>query len=292
GELVEIGGEFRIPEVMEKSGARLHEVGTTNRTRLQDYEKALCDATGVILKVHTSNFKILGFTEETGLVSLTALGNKHSVPVVCDLGSGCLIDLNRYGLEKEPTVQEILTMGVDVVTFSGDKLLGGPQAGIILGKADTLAKIKKNPLNRAVRIDKLTLAALEATVLKYLQEEEAVKSIPVLCALTEPVEGVRQRAKKLLSLLKRLPDFTAALRQGSSLAGGGALPTCEIPTVLIACRTEHCSAAKLEAELRKLEIPIIARIVDDEVLFDLRTIDAKELPLIRDGMRTVLENLQ
>ncbi|MDO9584940.1 MAG: L-seryl-tRNA(Sec) selenium transferase, partial [Syntrophales bacterium] len=158
GELIEIGGEFRIPEVMEKSGARLREVGATNRTRLADYEKAINAGTGVILKVHTSNFRIVGFTEDTGLESLVALGKKHGVPVMDDLGSGCFIELDRYGLEKEPTVQEVLTTGVDVVTFSGDKLLGGPQAGIILGKEKILERIKKNPLNRALRIDKLTLA--------------------------------------------------------------------------------------------------------------------------------------
>ena len=195
GELIEIGGEFRIPDVMEKSGARLKEVGTTNRTRLADYERAIGPETGLILKVHTSNFRIMGFTEEADLLSLVALGKKHSLPVMDDLGSGCLIELDRYGLEREPTVRDTLATGVDVVTFSGDKLLGGPQAGIILGKRKALAQIRKNPLNRALRIDKLTLAALEATLVKYLRPEEALVDIRVLRALTEPLEAVKRRAQ-------------------------------------------------------------------------------------------------
>ena len=195
GELIEIGGEFRIPDVMEKSGARLREVGTTNRTRLADYERAIGPETGLILKVHTSNFRIVGFTEEADLASLVALGKKHGLPVMDDLGSGCLIELDRYGLEREPTVRDCLATGVDVVTFSGDKLLGGPQAGIILGKREILERIRQNPLNRALRIDKLTLAALEATMVKYLRPAEALADIRVLRALTEPLEAVKKRAQ-------------------------------------------------------------------------------------------------
>jgi L-seryl-tRNA(Ser) seleniumtransferase len=290
GELIEIGGEFRIPEVMEKSGARLREVGATNRTRLADYEKAINADTGVILKVHTSNFRIVGFTEETGLEALTALGKKHGVPVMDDLGSGCFIELDRYGLEKEPTVQEVLGTGVDVVTFSGDKLLGGPQAGIILGKEKILERIKQNPLNRALRIDKLTLAALEATMIQYLQPEKAVSNIRILKALTEPLPSVMRRARKLLAMLKRahLEGLSLAVRQGSSLAGGGALPTRDIPTVLLSLRSENLSAAGLEARLRKLDIPIIARIADDDVLFDLRTIAEEELAVIVSGVKSVI----
>jgi len=290
GELIEIGGEFRIPEVMEKSGVRLREVGTTNRTRLGDYEKVICSETGVILKVHTSNFRIVGFTEDTGLEALVALGKKHQLPVIYDLGSGCFIDLSPYGLEKEPTVAEVLATGVDVVMFSGDKLPGGPQAGIILGRESLLREIKKNPLNRALRIDKLTLAALEATLLLYLRPEQALRSLPALRALTEPLDIVQGRARRLLTLLKRLPagGLTMALREGSSLAGGGALPTREIPTVLISLRLAQVSASSLEASLRGLEVPIVARIAADEVLFDLRTIDDAELPLIKEGIKTIL----
>jgi L-seryl-tRNA(Ser) seleniumtransferase len=290
GELVEIGGEFRIPEVMEKSGARLREVGSTNRTRLEDYEKAISVDTGVILKVHTSNFRIVGFTEEAELKDLASLGKKHGVPVMDDLGSGCFVDLERYGLEKEPTVQETLSTGVDVITFSGDKLLGGPQAGIILGKENILKKIKKNPLNRALRIDKLTLAALEATMIQYLQPENVIGKLSVLKSLTEPLPVEIRRAKRLLSLLKRahVEGLVMTVKEGSSLAGGGALPTRDIPTALLSIRSERISASGLEARLRRLEVPIIARIADDEVLFDLRTIDDKELPVIVDGLKNIM----
>jgi L-seryl-tRNA(Ser) seleniumtransferase len=294
GELIEIGGEFRIPEVMEKSGARLREVGTTNRTRRADYEKAISAETGVILKVHTSNFRMVGFTEEAGLEELVALGKKHRVPVVDDLGSGCLIELDRYGQEREPTVQEVLAKDVDVVTFSGDKLLGGPQAGIILGKASILQKIKRNPLNRALRIDKLTLAALEGTLLQYLTPAAAVKNIPVLKALTEPQAAVTRRARKLLTMLKEtLPSgWAISLKKGYSLAGGGALPTREIPTALIALQAGQISAGRLEVELRRLAVPILARIADDEVLLDLRTIGAEDLPLITEGIKIITEKIK
>ncbi len=290
GELVEIGGEFRIPEVMEKSGARLREVGSTNRTRLEDYERAINADTGVILKVHTSNFRIVGFTEEAELKDLASLGKKHGVPVMDDLGSGCFIDLERYGLEKEPTVQDALSTGVDVITFSGDKLLGGPQAGIILGKENILKRIKKNPLNRALRIDKLTLAALEATMIQYLQPENAVSNLRILKALTEPLPAVMRRAKRLLSMLRKahMEGLLMTVKEGSSLAGGGALPTRDIPTALLSIRSERISSSGLEASLRRLEVPIIARIADEEVLFDLRTIDEKELQVIVDGLKNVI----
>ena len=292
GELIEIGGEFRIPEVMEKSGARLREVGTTNRTRRADYEQAINAATGVILKVHTSNFCIVGFTEETGLEELVELGKKYEVPVVDDLGSGCLIELERYGQEREPTVQEVLAKGVDLVTFSGDKLLGGPQAGIILGKAAVLQKIKTNPLNRAVRIDKLTLAALEGTLVQYLTPAAAVNNIRVLRALTEPQPTVTRRARKLLAMIKKasLAGWTFSLRQGCSLAGGGALPSREIPTALISLQSSSISAGRLEAELRKLAVPILARIAADEVLLDLRTLEAAEFPFIVAGLKSIADS--
>ena len=289
GELIEIGGEFRIPDVMEKSGAQLKEVGTTNRTRLTDYERAIGPETGLILKVHTSNFRIMGFTEEADLLSLVHLGKKQGLPVMDDLGSGCLIELDRFGLEREPTVRDTLATGVDVVTFSGDKLLGGPQAGIILGKRKALAHIRKNPLNRALRIDKLTLAALEATLVKYLRPEEALADIPLLRALTEPMEAVKRRAKRLASLLRRtLPQgLTISLVKGVSMAGGGSLPTQEIPTVLIGIRATSLSAAALEEGLRRWKTPIIIRVADDQVLLDLRTLDAQEYKEIRDAIRAM-----
>jgi L-seryl-tRNA(Ser) seleniumtransferase len=287
GELIEIGGEFRIPEVMEKSGARLREVGATNRTHLKDYEKAISKETGLILKVHTSNYKIVGFTEEIALPALVALGKKHSVPVMDDLGSGCLIDLERYGLLREPTVADTLLTGVDVVTFSGDKLLGGPQAGIILGKREILRKIKNNPLNRALRIDKLTLAALEATLIQYLNPETALSEIRTLRALTAPASTMAQMARPLLSGLRRLnlAGFTFSLQKGVSLAGGGSLPTQEIPTMLISVRSESLPINKIEERLRQLDVPIIARIVDDALLLDLRTIAEEEFALIKKGFQ-------
>ena len=290
GELIEIGGEFRIPDVMEKSGAYLKEVGTTNRTRLADYERAIGPETGLILKVHTSNFRIMGFTEEADLLSLVALGKKHSLPVMDDLGSGCLIELDRYGLEREPTVRDTLATGVDVVTFSGDKLLGGPQAGIILGKMKALAQIRKNPLNRALRIDKLTLAALEATLVKYLRPEDALVDIRVLRALTEPLAAVKRRAKRLAALLRRtLPQgLIISLIEGVSMAGGGSLPTQEIPTFLIGIYAKSISAAVLEEGLRRWKTPVIVRVADDKVLLDLRTLDAEEYIEIRDAFRTMV----
>jgi L-seryl-tRNA(Ser) seleniumtransferase len=270
GELIEIGGEFRIPDVMEKSGAYLKEVGTTNRTRHTDYERAIGTETGLILKVHTSNFRIMGFTEEADLLSLVALGKKHGLPVMDDLGSGCLIELDRYGLEREPTVRDTLATGVDVVTFSGDKLLGGPQAGIILGKRK----------------------ALEATLVKYLRPAEALVDIRVLRALTEPLDTVKKRARRLAALLRRtLPQgLTVSLMKGVSMAGGGSLPTQEIPTVLIGIRATSISAAILEKCLRKWKTPIIVRVADDRVLLDVRTIDADEYSEIRDAFRTTIRD--
>jgi L-seryl-tRNA(Ser) seleniumtransferase len=286
GELVEIGGEFRIPDIIAKSGALLREVGTTNRTRLADYADAIGPATGVILKVHTSNFRIMGFTEEVELSALVALGKKHGIPVMDDLGSGCCIELDRYGLGKEPTVQDAVACGVDVVTFSGDKLLGGPQAGIILGKKDILAKIKKNPLTRALRIDKLTLAALEETMKQYLDPEGAVAHLPVLKSLTEPLADIQKRAKKLLTLLQKISNrktLSFSIKKGASMAGGGALPTQEIPTALISVRSAHLTPNQLEEHLRHLEVPIIARIADDGLLLDLRTITEEEFAYIKEG---------
>jgi len=291
GELIEIGGEFRIPEVMQKSGAILREVGTTNRTHLSDYEDAVGDTTGVILKVHTSNFKVVGFTDSIGLTDLVELGKRRSIPVMNDLGSGCLVPLDAYGFEREPTVQEVLRAGVDVVTFSGDKLLGGPQAGIILGKKAILEKIKRNPLNRALRIDKLTLAALEATITHYLDLSRAIHDIPVLRALAEPVAGVAQRAQELVALLEQLSlqDLTFSVMENISLAGGGSLPTQEIPTIVIAVQSRSLSPSSIERRLRKLAIPIIARIYEDRVLLDLRTIANEEFVWIADGIKQIVE---
>ena len=290
GELIEIGGEFRIPEIMKKSDSVLCEVGTTNRTRLADYEKAISPATGLIMKVHTSNFRIVGFTEEAEIIHLVALGKQHAIPVYDDLGSGCLIDLDKYGLPHEPTVRDVLSAGVDVVTFSGDKLLGGPQAGIIAGKKEILTKIKKNPLNRALRIDKFTLAALEATLMQYLKPASVTVKLRSLQALTEPVAAVKQRASDLMEKLSRsnLEAYEFSLRDDFAAAGGGSLPTEKIASVLVAVKSKKMAAVKMEAKLRALAVPIIVRVDKDEILIDLRTVAEDEFGFIVDGLRQIL----
>lgn len=292
GELIEIGGEFRIPEVMQKSAAIMREVGTTNRTRLSDYEKAIGPDTGLILKVHTSNYRIVGFTEEADIASLVDLGKRKGIPVVDDLGSGCLIDLSKYGLQHEPTVREVVATGIDVVTFSGDKLLSGPQAGIIVGKKDILERIKKNPLNRALRIDKFTLAALEATLIHYLNPAQAVTQLRPLKALTEPASAVKKRAAALAGKLRKAKFATLeiSLKESFSSAGGGSLPTEKIPTVLVAIKNNKMPASRLEAKLRRVKVPVIVRIDKDEILLDMRTVTEDEFTFIIEGLRQCLAN--
>ena len=292
GELIEIGGEFRIPEIMKKSGSILREVGTTNRTRLDDYAKAICSATGLIMKVHTSNFRIVGFTEEAEIIPLVALGKKHAIPVMDDLGSGCLINLDEYGLQHEPTVRDVLSAGVDVVTFSGDKLLGGPQAGIITGKRELLSKIKKNPLNRALRIDKFTLAALEATLMQYLKPASVTSKLRSLQALTEPVAAVKKRASELMDKLQKanFEQMEFKLHEDFAAAGGGSLPTEKIPSVLVGIKNKKIPASRLEEKLRKMEVPIIVRVDKDEILLDLRTVAENEFGFIVDGLRQCQAN--
>lgn len=292
GELIEIGGEFRIPEIMHKSASRLHEVGTTNRTRIGDYEKAINADTGLILKVHTSNFRIVGFTEEADIESLVVLGKSHGIPVMDDLGSGCLIDLEKSGLQHEPTVREVLSSDCDIVTFSGDKLLGGPQAGIIVGKREFLEKIRKNPLNRALRIDKFTLAALEATLMHYLNPASAVKKLRALKALTESAASVKKRALKLMTQLQKenFDSLKFSMHEDFAAAGGGSLPTQKIPTVLVAVRNKKMSASKMEEKLRKLEVPVIVRVDKDEILIDLRTVAEDEFAFIIEGLKQLISN--
>jgi len=290
GELIEIGGEFRIPDVMTKSNSILREVGTTNRTRLADYEKAVGPNTGVILKVHTSNYRIVGFTEEADLTELVALGKQRGIPVFDDLGSGCLIDLDQYGLTHEPTVREVLASGVDVVTFSGDKLLGGPQAGIIVGKKDMVAQIKKNPLNRALRIDKFTLAALEATLMHYLLPQAAPRTLRSLKALTEPLADVQKRARRLIRKLKRanIPELTYELKEAKAAAGGGSLPTEDIPTIVVAVQHAGIPASRMEAKLRRAAVPVIVRVDENEILLDLRTLAEDEFNFVVDGLKSAI----
>jgi L-seryl-tRNA(Ser) seleniumtransferase len=291
GELVEIGGSFRIPDVMKKSGARLVEVGATNRTHRRDYEQAITENTALLLKVHTSNFRILGFTAEVSRKELAELGRAKGLPVMEDLGSGCFLDLAPYGIEHEPTVQESLQAGVDVVTFSGDKLLGGPQAGMILGKKEFIDLIKKNPLNRALRIDKLTLAGLESTLRLYLDPDRVAKVLPALGMLTCPLEELEKRARKFQRKLSRdlSPEAQMTLREDSSQVGGGALPLQTLPTLVVAIRPLRTSAASLEERLRRNRPPVIARVKEGEVLLDLRTVAEEEEPLLFEAVRLALE---
>ena len=293
GELVEIGGAFRIPDVMKRSGAMLREVGTTNRTYLSDYQKAIGSQTALLLKVHTSNFRVMGFTSNVLLQDLVQLGREHHLPVIDDLGSGCFVDLTQYGLEKEPTVQEAIQTGVDVVTFSGDKLLGGPQAGIILGKKNILDLIKTNPMTRALRIDKLTLAALESTLLLYLDEKRAIEEIPTLKMLTLDLNKLRKRGRRLSKRLSGMikKGVNTALREDVSQVGGGALPLQNLPTIVLAIKPVDFSVNSLEENLRKGEPPIITRISKDELILDMRTIFDEEIPLVAAGIEKAITQI-
>ncbi|MBU0545423.1 MAG: L-seryl-tRNA(Sec) selenium transferase [Proteobacteria bacterium] len=294
GELVEIGGSFRIPDVMAKSGSILKEVGTTNRTHLKDYMAAIDNDTGLLLKVHASNYCVVGFTASVTLKELVELGSKYRIPVMEDLGSGTFIDFSKYGLSKEPTVQESVSAGADVVTFSGDKLLGGPQAGIIVGKKDVLDSIKKNPITRALRIDKLTLAALESTLRLYRNPEKAVHLIPTLRMLTIPIELIKKRADKLYKLLSKInnPALSITLADRCSKAGGGSLPLLDLPSRCIAVKIEGVSANSLERKMRENMPPVIGRIEDDYFLMDLRTVQEEELSAIKNALNNVLNRNQ
>ncbi len=293
GQLVEIGGSFRIPEVMNQSGAHLVEVGTTNKTHFGDYQNAISENTAMILKVHTSNYHIVGFTSQVSTSELVQLGERYNLPVVEDLGSGVLIDLARYGLKGEPTVPESIREGLDIVTFSGDKLLGGPQAGIIVGKKEYIEKIKKNQLTRALRIDKMTLAALEATLQLYLDEDKAVKEIPTLRMLVMPLTEVEARAEDMTAYLKENLTGKAQIKvvDGFSQVGGGAMPLEEIPTRLISLQPFRINTTEIAERLREEDIPVIARIHKNQVLIDLRTVREEETYLLRDSLVRVLKKV-
>jgi L-seryl-tRNA(Ser) seleniumtransferase len=289
GELVEIGGAFRIPDVMRQSGAVLREVGTTNRTHLRDYRDAIGPETGLLLKVHRSNFAVVGFTAEVAPAEMAELGRERGVPVMADLGSGSLVDLSRFGLPGEPTVREIVSAGVDVVTFSGDKLLGGPQAGLIVGKRELVEPLKRHPLLRALRIDKLTLAALEATLRVYCDEKRALREIPVLRMMTLPPEEARQRAGKALRRLRRrLAGLKFSLVEGLSQVGGGTFPLVEIPSPLIAVVSERLAPHQIEERLRTGRIPVVGRLSQGRFLLDPRTILDEDLPLLEEALSALL----
>ena len=286
GELVEIGGKFRIPDVMEQSGATLVEVGTTNKTHFDDYKEAITEETKALLKVHTSNYRIVGFTDTVGIDELIPLAKEHDLPVIGDLGSGVLVDLGKYGITHEPTVQESVAKGADVVCFSGDKLLGGPQAGIIIGKKKYIDMMKKNQLTRALRIDKFTAATLELVLQEYLSEEKAIQNIPVLRMITDPLEEVAKKARSLAGMLKRA-KVPARIEMCScqSQIGGGSLPLERIESMAITIRPEKISVAELEERMRHLPVPVIPRTVNDTILLDMRTIDRRYFKLIAEQFK-------
>jgi len=273
GELIEIGGEFRIPDIMLRSGAVLREVGATNRTHLRDYAEAIGPATALLLKVHTSNYRVIGFTAEVSSRELVELGRERGIPVMEDLGSGSLLDLRPWGFPYEPTVPEVVASGVDLVSFSGDKLLGGPQAGIVVGKRAVISRLKKNPWNRALRIDKFTIAALEATLTAY-EAGTAREAIPTLRLLTEPLTAVRGRARRVLRGLGADVGRRLAARVDESRAqvGGGALPTVELPTAGVALGATDAAARALDSALRGGDPPVLGRLVDDRLFLDCRTV--------------------
>jgi L-seryl-tRNA(Ser) seleniumtransferase len=281
GELVEIGGSFRIPDVMTKSGATLREVGTTNRTRVDDYQKAISERTRLLLRVHRSNFEITGFTEQASTAELVALARQRNIPFVEDLGSGALVDLQNFGISGEPSVLDSLRAGVDIVTYSGDKLLGGPQAGLISGRADLIARMRANSLFRALRVDKLTYAALEATLLAYVKRDH--DAIPTLRMMRVTKEEIARRAEALAAQL-RSSNLHAEVMDGGSIIGGGAAPSSVLPTRLLALTCTSLSADELAARLRASDPPIIARVEAGRVLLDLRTVFADQDSLVAQAL--------
>ncbi|SOB60675.1 selenocysteine synthase [Pseudodesulfovibrio profundus] len=294
GQLVEIGGSFRIPDVMTKSGATLHEVGATNRAHVHDYENAINEDTGALMRVHTSNFRIVGFTKEVSLPDMRKLGDKYNLPVIEDLGSGSLYSLKGEGLMGEPTVQEVVAQGADVVSFSGDKVLGGPQAGIIVGRKKYIDRIKKNPVNRAMRIDKMTLAALEATLRLYLDMDVARRKIPTLRMITASQESLKSKARRLADAIRSELGVkaTVAMKKGFSRVGGGAFPEYDLPGTMITLVVDGVDAEDLREELLNTDPPLVARIEDDLFLLDPRTLTSTELKLAASALRQAVDSLQ
>ncbi len=288
GELVEIGGGFRVPDVIVQCGGKLVEVGTTNKTRLSDYANAVTADTKVLLKVHASNYKIIGFTSETSVAELSELGRERGLLTMNDLGSGALVDVTRFGLPSEPTVQETLKAGADVAMVSGDKLLGGPQCGIILGKAGPIGRMAASPLFRALRADKMTLAALEATLRLYLDEERLTQTVPVLHMLSQTKEQLTKRARRLRNALAKLPGLDAKLADGVGYTGGGALPTVPLPATLVQVKPEHQSVEQLAEALRRGAPPVMGVLSDGVFALDVRTVRDDEFPLIVQAVRTAL----
>jgi L-seryl-tRNA(Ser) seleniumtransferase len=294
GQLVEIGGAFRMPEVIRKSGAKMVEVGTTNKTKLSDYAEAVSPKTAALLCVHTSNYRVVGFTHEVHLDELVKLGRAKSVPVVHDLGGGVLLDLRKWGLPYEPVVSESIKSGASLVTFSGDKVLGGPQCGLIVGEKTWIAKIKKNPLMRALRCDKLTLALLESTLRLFLQPEQLMKTHPVWRMLTESLELVHSRAVRLEQEVAARcgSNLEATVRPAEAEAGSGALPIEKIPSYAVALRSPTISAGELAERFRLAEVPVLGYLRDEHLWLDARTISDEEIAMIGEMTRQICKALQ
>ena len=288
GELVEIGGSFRIPEVITRGGAILHEVGATNKTHLKDYQTGINENTGAILRVHTSNYHIVGFTDKPSDEELVSLAHEKGLMALNDLGSGLLIDLGRFGLPYEPTVKEAIDAGYDVVTFSGDKLLGGPQAGIVVGKKALLDKMRAHPLTRALRTDKVTLTALEVTMRQYLQPEQALAKIPVLQMIGQSQEVLFEKASSLKTKIQELStEWELSIIEGESQVGGGSYPGATLPTKLLELFHPKVGAAQIEAHLRANYIPIIARVHQDRIQFDVRTVKEQDFEIIVQALASI-----
>jgi L-seryl-tRNA(Ser) seleniumtransferase len=287
GELVEIGGSFRIPDIMSRSGAKMVEVGTTNRTHLEDFETAITEQTGAMLAVHPSNYRVLGFTAGVSLEKLVTLGASRGVPVIHDLGGGILVDLKRFGLPHEPVVSESVIAGADVVTFSGDKVLGGPQAGVIVGKREAIEAIRKNPLMRALRCGKLTYAALEATLKLFLNPEALQESHPTLRMFTESTDVLQERGEAIVGALADISGQDVTIQVGSSIAqaGSGTLPLEEISSVALVVQSKSPSVNELATRLRRNDPPIMGYLQEDRLFLDLRTVDEKDLAALEAGLR-------
>ncbi|MEJ2135740.1 MAG: L-seryl-tRNA(Sec) selenium transferase [Desulfofustis sp.] len=280
GQLVEIGGSFRIPDVMKKSGATLVEVGATNRTHLYDFERAISASTALLLRVHTSNFRIIGYTSQVSGEELVELGNKYDLPVMEDLGSGSFTDLAKFGLPSEPTVQEVVKSGIDVITFSGDKLLGGPQSGSIVGKEKIISRIKSNPLNRALRIDKFTLASLESVLRDYYDPDAVLKKNQTLRMISDPPEIIKKRAQRFLRRTRPLIGDSCSLNLVSTISrvGGGALPEYGLTSWAVELEPTAIKVSRLEKDFRTLPVPVIGRIENERLLIDFRTVLDSEIP--------------
>lgn len=288
GELVEIGGAFRIPDVIRQSGSRLVEVGATNRTHLPDYERAITPETRLLLKVHASNYRIVGFTAEVPLAKLAALAHERGLVVMNDLGSGALVDLAQFGLPREPTVAEAIAAGADIATVSGDKLLGGPQCGIILGKAEHVHSMGRHPLFRALRADKMTLAALEATLQLYHYPDRLRETLPVLRMLAQSPDALETRASHLLRLLADIPEIECLIEDGAGFAGGGSLPECEVPTKLVTIASAGTGVDRLSELLRRGRPAVICAIAHNRLRLDMRTISDDDVPRVADALSAAL----